>query len=82
MLATLATDDLRAVRELERLRIEATRQNDANVLAPLFHERLIYINSAGATSTRNIIFEASGRSPCPTTATLTYGKPKSVCSTM
>ena len=47
MLAMLETDDLKTVRELERLRIEATRQNDADVLAPLLHEQLIYINSAG-----------------------------------
>ena len=48
MLASLDTDDLETVRELEQLRIEATRENDADVLAPLFHEQLIYINSAGA----------------------------------
>jgi SHS2 domain-containing protein len=48
MLAILETDDLKAVRELERLRIEATRQNDADVLAPLLDEQLIYVNSAGA----------------------------------
>jgi hypothetical protein len=48
MLATLDTDDLKAVRELEQLRIKATRENDADVLAPLLHERLIYVNSAGA----------------------------------
>jgi hypothetical protein len=47
MLALLDTDHLKAVRELERLRIEATRQNDPDVLAPLLHEQLIYINSAG-----------------------------------
>jgi SHS2 domain-containing protein len=48
MLAALETDDLKTVREHERLRIEATRQNDADVLAPLLHEQLIYVNSAGA----------------------------------
>jgi hypothetical protein len=47
MLAMLDRDDLKTVRELEQLRIEATRQNDPDVLAPLLHERLIYINSAG-----------------------------------
>jgi hypothetical protein len=47
MLAMLETDDLKTVRELERVRIEATRQNDPDVLAPLLHEQLIYINSAG-----------------------------------
>ena len=31
MLAALETDDLKTVREHERLRIEATRQNDADV---------------------------------------------------
>lgn len=46
-LAILETDDLGAVRELEQLRIEATRQNDADVLGPLLHEQLIYVNSAG-----------------------------------
>ena len=48
MLALVDTDDLKTVRELERLRIEATRRNDADVLAPLLDEQLIYINSAGA----------------------------------
>lgn len=47
MLAVLDTDDLSAVRELEQLRIEATRQNDADVLGSLLHEQLIYVNSAG-----------------------------------
>ena len=47
MLAILDTDELIAVRELEQLRIEATRQNDADVLGPLLHEQLIYVNSAG-----------------------------------
>jgi ketosteroid isomerase-like protein len=47
MLAILETDELSAVRELEQLRIEATRRNDADVLAPLLHEQLIYVNSAG-----------------------------------
>ena len=47
MLAILDTDDLSAVRELEQLRIEATRQNDADVLGSLLHEQLIYVNSAG-----------------------------------
>ena len=47
MLAILETDDLKDVRELEQLRIEATRQNDPDVLAPLLHEQLIYVNSVG-----------------------------------
>jgi hypothetical protein len=47
MLAIVGREDLNAVRELERLRIEATRENDADVLAPLLHEQLIYVNSAG-----------------------------------
>ncbi|MEO8454666.1 MAG: nuclear transport factor 2 family protein, partial [Sphingomicrobium sp.] len=47
MLAILETDDLKTVRELEQLRIEATRQNDADLLAPLFHAQHIYVNSAG-----------------------------------
>ena len=47
MLSHPETDDLKTVRELERLRIEATRRNDADMLAPLLHEQLIYINSAG-----------------------------------
>ena len=45
MLAILDTDELSAVRELEQLRIEATRRTDAHVLAPLLHEQLIYVNS-------------------------------------
>ena len=47
MLATPDTDDLNTVRELEQRRIEAARQNDANMLAPLLDEQLIYVNSAG-----------------------------------
>ena len=53
MLSILETADLKSVRELERLRIEATRQNDADVLAPLLHEQLIYVNSAGAVFDKN-----------------------------
>ena len=47
MFALPGTDDLEAVRELEQLRIEATRQNDADMLAPLLDAQLIYVNSAG-----------------------------------
>jgi len=35
------------VRALERRRIEATRTNDVDALAPLLHDELIYVNSAG-----------------------------------
>jgi hypothetical protein len=49
--ATLATEasraSLEAVRALERRRIEATRANDVDRLEPLFHDQLIYVNSAG-----------------------------------
>jgi len=38
---------LEAVRALERCRIEATRTNDVERLDPLFHDQLIYVNSAG-----------------------------------
>ncbi|HET9813292.1 MAG TPA: nuclear transport factor 2 family protein [Sphingomicrobium sp.] len=38
---------LRAVRSLERRRIEATRDNDVAALEPLLHDQLIYVNSAG-----------------------------------
>jgi hypothetical protein len=37
MLAVMGTDDLNTVRQLEQLRIQATRENDADVLAPLLH---------------------------------------------
>ena len=47
MLAILNTDNLDTVRELEQLRIQATRENDADALAPLLHDQLIYVNSAG-----------------------------------
>ena len=47
MLAIRETNDLATVRELEQLRIQATRENDADVLAPLLHDQLIYVNSAG-----------------------------------
>jgi ketosteroid isomerase-like protein len=36
------------VRALERRRIEATRANDAEALAPLLDDELVYINSVGA----------------------------------
>jgi ketosteroid isomerase-like protein len=41
------TPDVDEVRALERRRIEATRANDADALAPLLHDALIYINSVG-----------------------------------
>jgi ketosteroid isomerase-like protein len=44
----LATADVDLVRSLERRRIEATRVNDADALAPLLHDELIYVNSVGA----------------------------------
>ena len=53
MLAVMGTDDLNTVRQLEQLRIQATRENDANVLAPLLHEQLIYVNSIGAVFDKN-----------------------------
>jgi ketosteroid isomerase-like protein len=40
---------LETVRALERRRIEATRANDVEALAPLLHDELIYINSVGDT---------------------------------
>ena len=39
--------DLSRVRALERMRINATRANDAKALAPLLHDSLIYVNSVG-----------------------------------
>ena len=45
--ADTASDGLNAVRLLERRRIEATRTNDVAALAPLLHDQLIYVNSAG-----------------------------------
>jgi ketosteroid isomerase-like protein len=53
MLAVMGTDDLNTVRQLEQLRIQATRENDADVLAPLLHEQLIYVNSIGAVFDKN-----------------------------
>jgi len=48
MLATdVGTTELDVVRTLERRRIEMTRANDADALAPLLDENLIYVNSAG-----------------------------------
>ena len=44
---SLDTADIDRVRSLERRRIEATRANDADALAPLLHDRLIYVNSIG-----------------------------------
>jgi ketosteroid isomerase-like protein len=43
-----ARADLDLVRSLERRRIEATGANDADALAPLLHDELIYVNSVGA----------------------------------
>lgn len=49
--AMVATDPesatLNAVRALERRRIVATRSNDVDTLAPLLHDQLLYVNSAG-----------------------------------
>lgn len=41
------TAGIDAVRALERRRVAATRSNDADALAPLLHDELIYINSVG-----------------------------------
>ena len=38
---------LDAVRAMEQRRIAATRANDVTALAPLLHDQLIYVNSAG-----------------------------------
>ena len=43
----LETAEVDVVRSLERRRIEAMRINDAEGLAPLLHDSLIYVNSAG-----------------------------------
>jgi len=45
--ATLETSALDEVRSLELRRIEATRSNDVDALAPLLDNNLIYINSVG-----------------------------------
>jgi hypothetical protein len=45
--AILATSALDEVRALELRRIEATRNNDVDALAPLLDDGLIYINSVG-----------------------------------
>jgi hypothetical protein len=45
--AVAEMDCLDMVRALERLRIEATRGNDVETLAPLLDDKLIYINSVG-----------------------------------
>jgi ketosteroid isomerase-like protein len=39
--------DLEHVRSLERRRIDATRANDAEGLASILHDGLIYVNSVG-----------------------------------
>ena len=52
-LAILDTDGLSAVRELKQLRIEATRRNDADLLAPLLDAQFIYVNSAGEVFDKN-----------------------------
>ena len=51
MLATdPKTSAIDEVRSLERRRIEATRDNDVDALAPLLDDALIYINSVGGIS--------------------------------
>jgi hypothetical protein len=45
--ARVVEDDLSLVRGLERRRVTATRTNDVAALAPLLHDRLIYVNSIG-----------------------------------
>ncbi len=55
MLTILETDDLKTVRELERLRIEATRRNDPDVLAPLSMSSSSTSTAPGRSSTRSII---------------------------
>ena len=48
MLATQIDDaSLDAVRAMEQRRIAATRANDVAALAPLLHDQLIYVSSAG-----------------------------------
>jgi ketosteroid isomerase-like protein len=47
LLAQNVNDELSRVRALERQRIDATRANDAEALAPLLHDSLIYVNSVG-----------------------------------
>lgn len=48
MIAAVAeTGRLDRVRLLERLRIDATRANDVDALAPLLDDDLLYINSVG-----------------------------------
>jgi ketosteroid isomerase-like protein len=44
----LTASDLALVRSLERRRIGATGANDADALASLLHDELIYVNSVGA----------------------------------
>jgi ketosteroid isomerase-like protein len=43
----IETAEVDNVRALERRRIEATRANDADALASLLHDALIYVNSVG-----------------------------------
>ena len=59
-------DELRAVRELERHRIEATRDNNAEALEHLLDEQLIYVNSAG------VIFDKEGYLRSIRSHSLTY----------
>ena len=49
----IETADVDVVRALERRRIEATRANDSDALAPLLHDALIYINSVGTIYDKN-----------------------------
>ena len=66
--ADTASDGLNAVRLLERRRIEATRTNDVAALAPLLHDQLIYVNSAGEIYNKERYLHGIG------TQALTYDK--------
>ena len=68
MLTIVNRDDLSIVRTLEQLRIEATRENDADALSPLLHEQLIYVNSAG------VVFDKDGYLKSIRTHSLTYDR--------
>lgn len=68
MLTIVNRDDLSIVRTLEQLRIEATRENDADALSPLLHEQLIYVNSAG------VVFDKDRYLKSIRTHSLTYDR--------
>ena len=58
--------DLETVRQLEKLRLDATRRNDVDSLGPLLDDDLLYVNSVGE------VYDKTGYLEAIRTRKLTY----------